>query len=180
MTKKAIKLICIAVAAIVLLGVLLYFVPYTEKADFTLQGTVYKLERQEDPDSEETAPCTIRFEGQIRHYLFKKSELKGTLTVESAFRTYAVETGKLGGILSPLGADNLNEVYLTRHGGETINAVVGHKVVFTDDRNTVYIHDHDVDGYFYDECYYLASSLPEDQAQVIFDQILTLYNPGEK
>ena len=39
MQKKIIKFGCIALLAIVLLGALLYFVPWSEKADFTLQGT---------------------------------------------------------------------------------------------------------------------------------------------
>lgn len=177
--KKAIKFGIPVLAILLLVGALLYFVPYSEKADFSLQGTVYRKEHQEDPNSEETAPCTIRFEGYLRHYLFTGTKLDGTLTVESEVRSYQLQTGDLGKVFSAQmeGAkENINWVSLTKPAGEQINAVGFHTLGFTDDRKTVYLHDHDIDGYFYDECFYLASALPETQAEEMYERLIPFFN----
>lgn len=169
MQKKIIKFGCIALLAIVLLGALLYFVPYTEKADFSLQGTAYKLERQEDPDSEETAPCTIRFEGRIRHYLFKQSELKGTLTVESDFHTYTADFfGPYYSVSLGTEKENANWTMFQRYQAN-VNRAVAHTLAFTDDRKTAFVNDWEEDYY------YCVSSLPEEQAQEIYDQYLDFF-----
>ena len=178
--KKGIVFGCIALAVVVLVGVLLYFVPYTEKIDFTYQGTIYRMEKQEDPDGKDSAPCTVTFQAEIKHYLFKDTRVSGTLRVKSDLRSYREKFETIVRLEEVSGIDgDVSNMFFVRYIANGINSIGRHTVIVSEDRKSVYIHDEDINACVYDECYYLASELPADQAQEFYDAILAYMNSGK-